>query len=92
MKWLWIGAAGVLAVAALSAWFAFQRPDFMVGFIAAAVAAIYQALSPAILKRMSPEDEAELRELRKRGATNEDIKIWQRARLQKKRQRRSLPK
>ena len=57
MKLLWLGAAGVLAVAAGSAWFAFQRPDFMVGFIAASVAAIYNALAPTLLKRKSPEDE-----------------------------------
>ena len=67
MKLLWLGAAGVLAVAAGSAWFAFQRPDFMVGFIAASVAAIYNALAPALLKRKSPEDEKAWRDSVRRG-------------------------
>ncbi len=50
MKYLLIGAALICAVAAASAFYAFQRPDFMVGFIAAAVAAIVSAAMPFILK------------------------------------------
>lgn len=67
MKWLWIGAALICAVAAGSAWFAFQRPDFMVGFIAAAVASIYGALAPKLFKRMPPDLEAEMRKAEGRG-------------------------
>jgi membrane protein implicated in regulation of membrane protease activity len=67
MKLLWLGGAAVMAVAAISAWFAFQRPDFMVGFIAASVAAIYNALSPALFKRKSPEDEKKWRDAGKQG-------------------------
>ncbi len=87
MRWLWIGAAFICAVAAISAWFAFQRPDFMVGFIAAAVASIYQALKPAILKRMPPEDEAEWRELQRRGADEREIAAWRKKRLIQRRRK-----
>ena len=55
-RWLWIAAAVLLAVAAVSVWFAFQRPDFFGGLAVLAIGAIWKALAPALLKPASPED------------------------------------
>ena len=55
MKWLWIGGAVILAVAAVSVWYAFQRPDFVAGLAAVAAAAAWKAIAPELLKPASDE-------------------------------------
>ena len=70
MRWLWIGAAVLLAVAALSVFWAFQRPDFVAGLTTAAVAAVVMAFLPnlkGLLRRKSPEAEAEDHRLAREG-------------------------
>jgi len=67
MKWLWLGGAVILAVAAAATWFAFHRPDFVAGLVAVAGAALWKALAPAIAKRKPPEEEALWREAVLRG-------------------------
>lgn len=67
MRWLWIGLAVILVVAAGSAWFAFQRPDFVAGLVAIAGAAVVKAAMPTILKRMPPEQEEAYRRCLRRG-------------------------
>lgn len=57
MRWLWLAGAVLLAVAAGGTWFAFQRPDFVAGLVAIAVAAAWKAIAPALLKRKTPEEE-----------------------------------
>ena len=49
-KWLWIGAAALATVAAVSVWFAFQSPGFVAGLSAIAASAAWKAISPTILK------------------------------------------
>jgi hypothetical protein len=66
MKWFWIAAFVLLAIAAASVWFAFQRPDFVAGLTAAAVAAAWKAFAPKLLKRMPPEKKKAWRERQKR--------------------------
>lgn len=83
MKWLWLALAGLLAVAAGATWFAFHDPVFWAGL----VAAIAANLIPIVLKRMSPQDEAEWRELQKRGASKEEMLAWQRLRRRRKLQK-----
>ena len=67
MKWLWIGGAVILAVAAVSVWYAFQRPDFVAGLAAVAAAAAWKAIAPDLLKRMDAETEARWRDCQRRG-------------------------
>lgn len=55
MRWLWLAGALLLAVAAGATWFAFQRPDFVAGLVAVAVAAAWKAFAPVILKPETPE-------------------------------------
>jgi hypothetical protein len=50
MRWLWIAAFVLLAIAAVSVWFAFQRHEFVAGLTAAAVAAAWKAFAPNIFK------------------------------------------
>lgn len=73
MRWLWIAGAILLTVAALSVWFAFQRPDFVAALSAAAVAAAVRAVVPAIGKRMDPEDEAAWRDCQRRGGRWDNV-------------------
>lgn len=69
MKWLWLAAAVVMIAAAGSVWYAFQRPDFVAGLTAVAVAAAWKALKPDLKKHWAsktPEEWRELREQRDR--------------------------
>jgi membrane protein YdbS with pleckstrin-like domain len=59
MRWLWIAACVLLAVAAVSVWFAFQRPDFVVGLSAAAAVAAWQAFAPRLFRRNPAKEKAE---------------------------------
>jgi hypothetical protein len=65
MKWFWIAAFVLLAIAAVSVWFAFQRPDFVAGLTAAAVAAAWKAFAPKMFKR-NPAKEKVAKERHKR--------------------------
>lgn len=70
MKWVWIGAAVLFGIAAVSVFFAFQRPDFVAGLTAAAIAAAFGAAWPGFLRifrRKSPEEEAADRDRDRRG-------------------------
>lgn len=67
MKYIWIIAGVVCIVGAASAWFAFQRPDFMVGFIAAAVSSFMGYFGPKLFKRMSAEQESKLHQAGREG-------------------------
>ena len=67
MTWLLIGAAVLIAAAAGSLWYAFQRPTFVAGLTAIVGGAIAKAVLPNILKRKSPEEEAKDHALARRG-------------------------
>lgn len=53
-RWLWIGGALLLGVAAVSVWYAFRSPGFVAGLTAIATAAAWKAIKPVVL---SPETE-----------------------------------
>lgn len=55
MRWLWICGALLFLVAAAAIWVAFQRPDFVAGLVAIAIAAAWKAMAPALAKDFSPE-------------------------------------
>jgi len=73
--WWGIGAA-LLAAAALGVYFAFQSPTFVAGLTAAAAAAAWKAVAPAVVKRMDPAAEAAWRRAIRRGTDDE----WRRKR------------
>ena len=73
MKWLWIAAVVILIAAAGATWFAFQRPDFVAGLTAIAVAAAWKAFKSMKLpsakrhfenvwKDLTPESREKLRQ------------------------------
>ena len=66
-KYLLIAFVVLLAVAAGSTWFAFQNPSFVTGLVAVAANALWAAIMPVILKRMTPEQEAAMRKADSRG-------------------------
>jgi hypothetical protein len=72
-KWLWIAAAVLLAAAAASVWFAFQRPDFVAGLVAVAVGALGKALWPDLLRFFRPANQDSLEEWHDRLARGEDF-------------------
>ena len=86
MKYLWLGAAALFVVAAVALWWNISNPAWAYGFVAAAVASLLNHFVPKLLKRMSPEDEAEWRNLVLRGASEKEIQAWQKARMRKNRQ------
>lgn len=67
MSFIWLISAALAAVAAVSVWFAFQSPDFVAGLAVVAVGAAVKAVSPVILKRMSPAHEKAFRDCVRRG-------------------------
>lgn len=67
MRWVWIIAALLLAVAAVSVWLAFQNPHFVLGLATAAVGAAVKAAIPTVTKRMPPELEKAWRDCQRRG-------------------------
>ena len=86
MKFFWICAAALFVVAAVALWWNISNPAWAYGFVAAAVASLFNHFVPKLLKRMPPEQEAEWRELVLRGASKEELQAWQRARMRKNRQ------
>ena len=71
MKWLWLAAAVLLAVAAFAVFWAFQRPDFVVGLLVATAAAAFKALThlpsfAEIKAKHTPEEWRKMREERDR--------------------------
>lgn len=62
MRWVWIGGAALLGVAALSTYWAFQSPTFVAGLAALAAGAAWKAIAPAVAKRRTPDDEREMHE------------------------------
>ena len=54
MRYVWIGAAILFAVAAAATWWAFQNPLFWQGFIAAAVASALNVLWPHLKLMLKP--------------------------------------
>ena len=62
MKYLWVGVAALFGVAALALWVNISNPAWAYGFVAAAVASLFNHFKPIILKRKSPEEEAKDRE------------------------------
>ena len=71
-RWLWIGGAVLLAIAAAAVWFAFQRPDFVAGLVAVAAGAVWKALAPAILKRKPAAEEEIWRDAIREGMAGTD--------------------
>ena len=71
MKWLWLGGAALLGVAAYSVYAAFSSPTFVAGLVALAAASAWKAVAPAITKRMTPEDEAAWRKAERAGRGDE---------------------
>lgn len=71
MRLVWVIGAVLLTVAAVAVWFAFQRPDFVIGLVSVAAAAAIKAAAPKVLKRMPPEEEAEWRAAVRRGQGDE---------------------
>lgn len=71
-KWILIAAAVLLIVAAVSVWFAFQRPAFVTALIASTSAMLFAALMPNLIKIFRPASEAALKEWHKRNDRAED--------------------
>ena len=67
MRWLWLAAALLFAVAAAAVWFSFRDPVFIAGLTAAAVSAAVSAIKPELLRRMTPEQEKAFRDCVRRG-------------------------
>jgi Na+/proline symporter len=71
VKWmLWLAAGLLLLVAAAAVWFAFQRPDFVLGLVTAAGAALYKAIQSSIagqvaLDMLNPEVDRKSKETAK---------------------------
>lgn len=55
MRWVMLGAAVLLAVAAASVWYAFQQPGFVSGLTVIAAGALWEAVRPTLTKPASPE-------------------------------------
>ena len=65
MRWIWLAAAVLVAVAAGATWFAFQRPDFVAGLAAVAATAAFKALKPDLKRywaKHTPEEWRKIRE------------------------------
>ena len=74
MRWLWLAAAVLLGVAAVSVYMAFQSPSFVAGFTILAAGAVWKAIAPAVFRRMPPEQEAEWRKRVSRGEAEQPWK------------------
>lgn len=66
---------------------AYLFPQYGLKLLRTASSEFWALLKPQILKRMPPEEEAEWRELLKRGASDQEIREWQRKRRLKRRQK-----
>ncbi len=62
----WLAWAALFGVAAFSVYGAFHSPEFVLGLGAAMLVAGYKAIAPAIAKRMTPAQEAELHQATRR--------------------------
>lgn len=72
MRWLWLGGAVILAVAAAAVWFAFQRPEFVAGIVGIAAVALWTALARAIAMRKADAEEAIWRDAIREGMAATD--------------------
>ena len=61
MKWFLIIMAALLVVAAISVWYAFQRPEFFAGLTAVAAGVAWKAIWPEMF-RSSPETQEKAKE------------------------------
>ena len=76
MTWLlWIAGAILLALAGYAVWTAFRSPAFYVGL----VRVIFNALLPAIFKRMPPHEETAWNEFKRSDPDKREIAAWKRA-------------
>jgi len=66
MRWWWVLVVGLLLVAGLSVYWAFQSPTFFSGLVALAAAAAFKAVQPAIVKPLAPEVQKKLTQSRRR--------------------------
>lgn len=64
----WLATFLLLAVAAVSLWFAFQRPGFVAGLAGVAVSAAIKALKPNLKKLWASKTPEEWRKLREQRA------------------------
>lgn len=72
MRWLWLGGAVLLAVAAAATWFSFSNPTFFVGLATASVGALVKAVGPWVRKLLTSKGSAEARQRAREGReTNE---------------------
>ena len=83
-KYFWIAAALLFAVVAAALWWNISNPAWAYGFVAAAVASLFNHFAPKLLKRMPPEDEAEWRSRVLRGDSDKEINAWLRNRKKRK--------
>ena len=74
--WIWLGLAGLLAVAAGSVYFAFKSPTFVAGLTALASAAAWKAIKPVLVKPLTPQDQEAWRKAELAGRGDE----WRRKR------------
>ena len=74
MRWLWIGAAVLLGIAALSVYTAFQSPTFVAGLTAIAAAAVWKAIAPAVAKPMSEAERKDRDRAVRQGSDEERVR------------------
>ena len=72
MKWLWIAAAGLFAVAAGALWFRLGDPTFIVGLASASVAALGRAVWPFIKRLLDAKGSEEQRRKLREGDTSKE--------------------
>lgn len=92
MKYLWWIVAALCGVAAISVFFAFQNPEFVVGLTAAALTALFQALRPHLKNLFKPMDLTPAEKLEwdfliRSGASQKEINAWQKMRRRRKLQK-----
>ncbi|MDP1702568.1 MAG: hypothetical protein Q8L53_16645 [Aestuariivirga sp.] len=77
--YLWIAGIGLFAVAAGAVFMAFRNPAFIAGLVKVAATAIFNAMLPAIAKRMPPDEEAAWNKFNRSSPDKDEIRAWKKA-------------